>query len=73
LQERHREACQAYIFTQYPTEKQHSMNAGIYGSENLIAYQEFLTACIAEENRIFDLLETAIDPTIIETPTWPEV
>jgi len=73
LQTRNKKACRGHILAKYPVEIQHSMNAGVYGSESLTAYQEFLAACIAEENRVFDLLEAAIDPTIIETPNWPEV
>ncbi len=72
IQQRNRAACRAHILARYPLETQASMNAGIYSAAETAAYQDFVAGCVAEENRVFDLLETAADPTAVEPPAWPE-
>ena len=72
LQARNRAACKVHILEHYPAEIQLSMNAGMYNAEAVTAYQDFLAATIAEENRVFDWLEAAADPTTVAIPNWPE-
>ena len=66
-----KEACKAHILARYPVEIQLSMNAGVYPAAEFEVYQTFLAACIAEENRVFDLIEADVNSTV--TPVWPEV
>lgn len=73
LQSRNRAACRVHILEHYPAEIQLSMNAGMYSDTEFSTYQNFLEACISEENRVCDLLDVAEDPTNIEQPVWPEV
>jgi len=71
-----KEACKSHILAKYPIEIQLSMNAGIYTPAEFEAYQAFVVACIAEENRVFDLLEAATtieELNQVEEPIWPEV
>jgi len=71
LQKRNRTACREHILRHYPTEIQLSMNAGIYTADEIASYKDFVAACIAEENRVYNLLVAADDPTAIEVPIWP--
>ncbi len=73
IQQRNKLACRAGILTAYPAEIQLSMNAGIYAAEKITEYQDFLARMIAEENRVFDLIDAASDPTSVAAPRWPEV
>jgi len=72
LQERNRAECRARILAKYPVEIQLSMGAGIYSSDEITAYQDFVANCIAEENRVFNLIENSTDPETFESPIWPE-
>ena len=76
IQTANKQACTTYILSKYPFEIQSSMNAGVYSVTAYEAYQAFLVTCIAEENRVFDLLESATTIILleaVEVPTWPEV
>jgi len=70
-----RTACTAHILASYSIEIQSSMSLGIYPGVEVEAMTTFIAACIAEENRCFDLIEAAMTEEEINaiTPTWMEV
>lgn len=70
---KNKQACQAHILARYPDPIQRSAALGIYPSAVVTEMTDFIAACIAEENRVFDMLETADSPETVEKPVWPEV
>lgn len=77
LQAQNKTACRKHILNSYNADIQRSAALGVYPSTVIDPMSEFITACIAEENRVFDLLEAATTIPEIETIqaglTWPEV
>jgi len=67
--------CKTYIYSLYPPEIQASMSLGLYPANELDTMTAFIAGCIAEENRVYDLLGAATTETEITTinPIWPEV
>ena len=69
-------ACTAFILQHYPEPIQRSAALGVYPSEISTAMTDHIVDIIAEENRVFDLLEAATtieELNAVENPTWPEV
>ena len=69
-------ACTAFILQHYPEPIQRSAALGVYPSEISAAMTDHIVDIIAEENRVFDLLEAATtieELNAVENPTWPEV
>ena len=69
-------ACTGHILARYPLPVQSSANLGVYPAEIKTAMTDFIGRCIAEENRIFDLLVVAAtvqDLEAIAKPKFPEV
>jgi hypothetical protein len=75
LQAAYKQQCTEYILSKYPEAKQRSAALGIYEADQVAIMKTFIAACIAEENRVYDLLESAIigtDSLDTITPLWPE-
>jgi hypothetical protein len=75
-QTNNKSACDNHILSFYSGKIQDSFNAGVYSEAATIVYKDFLVVCIAEENRVFDLIEattTIEELNAVESPTWPEV
>jgi len=73
-QDTNRTACTAAILTVYPEPIQRSASLGVYPGDYITTMTSFIAACIAEENRVFNLLEaatTVAEIDAIELPTWP--
>lgn len=69
-------ACTGHILARYPLPVQSSANLGVYPAEIKTAMTDFIGRCIAEENRVFDLLAAAATLEALEAiakPTFPEV
>jgi len=67
--------CNAHILTNYPLEVQSSASLGVYPAEFVTTMAQFIADCIAEENRVFDLIDsttTVSELKAVETPTYPE-
>ena len=73
LQAANRAACDNHILSRYSGKIQDSFNAGVYSDVATTAYKNFLVACIAEENRVFDLIEPLEELSIIPELSLPEV
>jgi hypothetical protein len=75
VQQANKAACTAHILGRYPMPIQQSAALGVYPVDVRDTMVEFIAACIAEENRVFDLVEAATSiPQLaaISGPTWPE-
>jgi hypothetical protein len=75
MQQANKAACTARILGRYPAPIQQSAALGVYPVDVRDTMVEFIAACIAEENRLFDLIEaaTALNQlAAISPPTWPE-
>ena len=66
--------CTAHILAAYPDTIQRSAALGIYASFTIDDMTAFISGCISEENRCFDVLEAATTLEEVEavTPTFPE-
>ena len=75
IQNANKADCTACILAAYPEPIQRSAALGVYPQATVDLISAYIAACIAEENRVFDLLEVATAATlpIIEAPVWPEV
>lgn len=78
VQNANKAACTAHIYASYPIEIQASVANSVYVSATSDAYEQtmvdFIANSIAEENRVFDLLELALTVAqidLVEQPTWP--
>lgn len=75
VQQANKAACTAHILGRYPMPIQQSAALGVYPVDVRDTMVEFIAACIAEENRVFDLVEAATSISQLATisvPTWPE-
>ena len=69
-------ACTAFILSFYPEAIQRSAALGVYPPTTVSAMADHIALIIAEENRVFDLLEAASTIELlnaVEDPAWPEV
>jgi hypothetical protein len=60
--------------TAYPEPIQRSAALGVYPVAYRITMADFIAACVAEENRVFELLEAATtleDLELKNQPIWP--
>lgn len=76
LQTSNKAVCRKHIISKYPLETQSSAVLGVYPAEVKEVMVSFIAACIAEENRVFDLVEavtTAEELEAVDKPIWPEV
>ena len=66
--------CQEHIYSVYPAPIQASAIMGLYGTDYLTDMTVFITSCIAEENRISDLLDDETEIVLLynHNPVWPE-
>jgi len=69
-----KQECTAHILEAYPEPIQRSAALGVYPSEVVDAMTSFIAACIAEENRCYDELESATSMKEVEIiePSFPE-
>jgi len=72
LQTINKQSCTSFILNLYPENIQRSAALGVYPSGTVSSITDHIARCIAEENRVFDLIEASNDPNTIETPVWPE-
>ena len=74
VQTDNKSACENHILKRYPLTTQSSMDMGIYPVELKEAMIDWIAACIAEENRVFDLVGAATTREELASiiPTWPE-
>ena len=73
IQTANRAACESFILSLYPGPIQQSAALGIYPQATIDAMTDHIARCIAEENRVFDLLEVSTDPESVVSPVYPEV
>ncbi len=73
IQNQNKIDCKAFILSKYTAETQRNAALGLYSTATTTALSDHIAAIIAEEDRVFDLLEASSDPASVETPTWPEV
>jgi len=76
IQNSNKKSCESFILSEYPEPIQRSAALGVYPQATIDTMVDQIARCIVEENRVFDLLESAttIDELqVIETPVWTEV
>lgn len=67
--------CEEYILKRYPLTVQSSMSLGVYPADQKDTMVNFIASCVDEENRVFDLIESASTLEEVQSviPSWPEV
>jgi len=76
IQNTNKNACTRFILTKYPKAIQRSAALGVYPQGVVDSMADHIARIIAEENRVFDLLDEAVtieELNTVETPIWPEV
>ena len=70
-----KDECKNYINAAYAPEIQRSAALHVYPFDVEMQISEFVSNCVAEEDRCYDLVEAATDIDGVDavTPTWPAV
>ena len=70
-----KEECKNYINAAYTPEIQRSAALHVYPFDTEMQISEFVSNCVAEEDRCYDLVEAATDLAGVDavTPAWPAV
>lgn len=74
IQKAHKASCQQVIYEEYPAPIQSSASLDVYPSAVKEAMVERIALIIAEENRVYDLLDKATtlnELYDVEEPVWP--
>lgn len=75
VQAANKTVCENHILKRFSLPIQSSMSMGVYPADMKDAMVSFIAACIAEENRVFDLVVAAAtqEELLSIIPVWPEV
>lgn len=76
IADKNRSDCESQILSVYPDKIQRSAALGVYPQSYIDTMSDYIVRCIAEENRVFDLLEAATTVTeimAVEKPAYPKV